>query len=300
MEPTSLRYHVWFAAKTLGGLLRRHSLHMKDTSEFEISELFDFTRDIESWDAFLKSEFNIPKSTRGNFTFAWRLQVIQFFRVMDALGFNYKNVLHVSSRLRFISCDMQGLGSSKLRFHSQLTSVCRRSKTTVVIQLLHTVSSEQFGTIYECEDEIAILGFKESFLDEMERAGSIAISHVVPSDRVSGSTQHASKEELVQQIRFAMVEGVGLRFGRVSGDLNPLHTLSFLANILGHRKSFAQGMLIVNVVANLLVSHAHQKEFFFKFIKPMYLGEDYCLNVYGDYFTVSSLENQIVCRGEFR
>lgn len=300
MEPKSLRYHAWFAAKTLGGLLRRHSLNNKDTSEFEITKEFDFAKDIENWEAFLKSEFNIPKATRGHFTFAWRFQVIQFFRVMDALGFNYKNVLHVSSLVRFIRRDTQALGDSKLRFHSKLNSVCRRSKTKVGLQFLHTVSSEQFGTIYECLDEIAILGFKEIFLNEREGAGRFQISHGAQSDRVSASTRGASKGNLAEQIRFTMTENVGSRFGRVSGDLNPLHTNSFLANVLGHKKAFAQGMLIVNVVVNHLVSRAHHKEYFFQFVKPMYLGEDYYLNIYDECFLVSSLDNQIVCTGEFK
>lgn len=300
VEKGSLRYSVWFLAKTIGGLIRRHGLNTTNISNFEVLEEFNFAKDIEHWEAFLKSEFDILKNTRGLVTFGWKLQVIHFFRVMDALGFNYKNVLHVSSRVRFLNCDTQAFENSKLQFHAQLTNIFRRSKTSVALQFLHTVQSENSETIYECFDEVAVLGFKETFLNEKERAGSFAGSNFAQIESDSLATPEAKKGERIGQIQFAMPEGVGIRFGKVSGDLNPLHTNPFLAKILGHRNAFAQGMLIVNVLVNQLFSYSNQKEFFFKFIKPMYIGENYCLSIYPEYFSVSAADNHIVCAGEFK
>ena len=300
METASLKYYIWFLTKTIGGLFRRHSFAIKNKSDFEVSKELCFLRDIKGWDEFLKSEFNFPKASRLSFTFAWRWQVIQFFRVMDALGFNYKNVLHVSSHLRFKYVDLQIFGESKLTFHSQVNSISRRSRSKVSLEFMHSVSSDKYGAIYECSDEVTILGFKETFLDELEKVGGILPANSGSLERLSEPLQSAKKDVHVIQNRFAMNENVGVRFGKVSGDLNPLHTNSFLARILGHKKAFAQGMLIVNVVSNYLFQYAQKGELFFRFVKPMYLGQEYCLNIYDGSFAVLSLDNLIVCDGKFK
>lgn len=90
-------------------------------------------------------------------------------------------------------------------------------------------------------------------------------------------------------------------FGRVSGDLNPLHTVPWLARRLGHRTGFLQGMCAFNLTATQLQRRipGSLTDLRMTFSRPFYQGERVTLNVLDGQFEWVDAQAKVLGYGAY-
>ena len=91
---------------------------------------------------------------------------------------------------------------------------------------------------------------------------------------------------------------MGLDYGRISGDMNPVHTCRLGAWLFGLKRPFLQGLALRNLVvrhlAELGVSVEHLK---LTFASPAYLGQTLLLVVDSGALEVHDAQGRLVAFG---
>jgi hypothetical protein len=91
----------------------------------------------------------------------------------------------------------------------------------------------------------------------------------------------------------------GMSFGLLSGDLNLVHAQVGLARLFGHRRPFAQGRYVANMVVALLARLAGRmpSRLSIRFCRPLFLGQEATLRHSEEAFEVLDAAGSLVAAG---
>ena len=104
------------------------------------------------------------------------------------------------------------------------------------------------------------------------------------------------------RVTFPLERDTGVRFGRVSGDMNPVHTTRIAARLFGYPRPFVQGLYTASMVLKTLTGRTTKSlsRFSIIFCNPAFLEQTMTLAWSDTEFEVWDEQDTIVACGEYR
>jgi hypothetical protein len=180
------------------------------------------------------------------FTFSAPAGVWALMQVLEEIGISFSRIMHMSSRLLMIHKD----GFNKNQHHSTYVHYLGarpHSKRAVLIRFQSIVKDVTGRDIMNLEDELYVAGLDEEFVKSLSMESEASVRR--SSKSKLANNPHADK------ITLSIPRNMGQKYGKLSGDLNPLHISSIGARLFGHKKSFVQGLCTLNIIVAQLGRH---------------------------------------------
>jgi len=180
------------------------------------------------------------------FTFSAPAGVWALMQVLKEIGISFSRIMHMSSRLLMLNKE----GFSQNQHYSTYVhylGATPHSKRAVLIRFQSVVKDITGRDIMTLEDELYVAGLDEEFVK------SLAIDTQAQARRPSKS--QLLNNAMADRMELPIVKSMGQKYGKLSGDLNPLHISSLGARLFGHKTSFVQGLCTLNLIIAALGKH---------------------------------------------
>ena len=194
--------------------------------------------------------FGYEGSQPQAFTYSAPAGVWALMQVLQDLGVKFSRIMHLQTRLLLVSeqgfevgthytTSVRYQGARPLKGHS--VSLVFRSE-------VRDVTGRE---IMQLEDELFVGGLPDGFVAQLND-NQISMP--------AGKTDHLAlmNNPLADRIPVRIPRRLGSQYGKLSGDLNPLHISSIGARLFGHSSSFIQGLCTANLVLSTLGNHWQQ------------------------------------------
>ncbi|MHA7878704.1 MAG: MaoC/PaaZ C-terminal domain-containing protein [Saccharospirillum sp.] len=184
------------------------------------------------------------------FTYSAPAGVWALMQVLQDLGVKFSRIMHLHTRLLLVSekgfevgthytTSVRYQGARPLKGHS--VSLAFRSE-------VRDVTGRE---VMQLEDELYVGGLPDGFVDQLAN-NQVSL----PASKADQSALLSNP--LADRIPVRIPRRLGSQYGKLSGDLNPLHISSIGARLLGHSSSFIQGLCTANLILATLGNHWQQ------------------------------------------
>lgn len=180
------------------------------------------------------------------FTISAPAGVWALMQVLNEIGISFGRIMHMSSSLHMVNPIGFQLNNHYATY-VYYQGVKAHSKRAVLIRFLSVIKNVTGQEIMQLEDELYVAGLDEEFVEQLNLTSET-------------TNRKASKSQLVNntmadRLPLSIARNMGQRYGKLSGDLNPLHISSIGARLFGHKSSFIQGLCTLNLVVSKLGQH---------------------------------------------
>lgn len=289
-----LRYAGRYWTATLRNLLSEHRLHTGCVGRYaapvQISE-----RLLRRWHAL----FGTDGSTPVPFIYCQSVGTLLYTRVFADLGFNFRHLLHLQHATTHVAgpADCARAHRQELVCSLQGAWCLNGGKALIAVRTEIRRPADEGGALLAVQDDrflirglpatdLAVLGCDLQTLEELQglRERRPQIDPATPGARV---------------VALPLAADLGRRYGRVSGDFNPVHTGGMLGRLFGVRRPFLQGLGLRNaVVRELTALGLPLGEVKMCFVSPAYLGQTLRLVVLGGRFELIDEAGRVVACGQ--
>lgn len=289
-----LRYAGRYWAATVRNLLSEHRLHTGRVGRYaapvQVSE-----RLLRRWQALFGSDGSTP----APLGYGQSVGTLLHARIFADLGFNFRHLLHLQhatthvaspadcarSRRQELVCSLQGAwclngGKALIAVRTEIRRPADDGGALLAVQ------DDRFLIRSLPATDLAVLGCDLRALDDLQglRERRPQLDPASPGARV---------------VALPLAADLGRRYGRVSGDLNPVHTGGLVARLFGVRRPFLQGLGLRNAVVHELTALGLPLgELKMCFVSPAYLGQTLRLVVLGGRFELVDAQGRVVACGQ--
>ena len=180
------------------------------------------------------------------FTFSAPAGVWALMQVLEEIGISFSRIMHMSSRLLMLN--KQGFQADQhYSTFVRYLGATPHSKKAVLIRFQSLVKDITGKDIMTLEDELYVAGLDEELVKNLTLGSNAQIRRP--------SKSQLKNNALADKIDLKIERSMGQKYGKLSGDLNPLHISSIGARLFGHKKSFVQGLCTLNLVISALGKH---------------------------------------------
>ncbi|KQW52057.1 MULTISPECIES: MaoC/PaaZ C-terminal domain-containing protein [unclassified Roseateles] len=269
--------HYWPA--TVMNLLRRHRLRAT-VDEPRLSAPVSIPPALRrDWQALFDADAACPLLVNQS------VGTLLYTRLFGQLGLNFRRLLHVQHRTEY------RVGPETFAAAAQQSLVCEldgcwrlaEDKGLVVLRTqIHLPAAEGGGLLAAVEDRFVI---RHVPTHDWAQLPPLDDRHAQRD--LSGLRRRRPGIDVAaagtRVLPLQLPADLGRRYGRVSGDHNPVHTTALAARLFGLPRPFAQGLAL----RNLIVSELHRlqaplQRLQLTFAQPAYLGQTLRLVLRGD------------------
>lgn len=286
------RYARTYAKAALGNLLGGHRLHA-DAARRYAAPVHISERLARRW----RAVFDVPARAATCVPLLTNQSVgtLIYAQLFADLGINLRHLLHLRHRTTHTACVAACTRSRQQQLECHVQRVLRLGEDRVLVEVRTLVRDPQGSLLAEIED-----GFVVNKLPPADLAG-------LPSDRALlrellglrrrlPNLSTTQGEALVSEM--LVPADMGLAYGRLSGDMNPVHTSRLGARLFGLKRPFLQGLGLRNlVVRHLAELGVPTQGLQLTFAKPALLGQALLLVVDGVELEVHDAEGRLVAYG---
>jgi len=280
-----LRYQALYYSQAVPALLRQQRITFKRDLRTEFR--FKLTPKLrqEYASLFGSSEHSVP------YTYHWPCSVLAFLDTMNRMGVAYKNILHLtfSQKVRrddpFKSDGVYFVTTSfdRLRPYSQ-DKLVFEGKTTV---------SDGNGVVLTNKNRILV---KNVTPGDWKKLGMEPDSKL----KTKLQKQFALTDEISQSSELFFPPSMGQNFGKISGDLNPVHLSPLLARFFGYSQPFLQGLGTANaLIAQLANLHKSPRHIKILFTQPVLLGKKMTFKISSDFISLQCSNGKDLVVGHY-
>lgn len=241
---SGLAYATRFYMKVFQSLKQSESLDLGARLPPLKTHWFLSDATVRRWQSLFHYHAGLPQA----FTYSAPAGVWALMQVLEDLGIKFSRIMHLNTRLQLLSgrgfeigahytTSVHYQGARPLKAHS------------VVLTFRSDVRDVTGQDIMQVQDELYVRGLPEAFVRELP---------VSPGPVRARDNGELARNPLADHLPLRISRRLGGQYGRLSGDLNPLHISSLGARLLGHQGSFVQGLCTANLVLATLGNHWRQ------------------------------------------
>lgn len=221
-----------------------------------------------------------------------------YTRLFGQLGLNFRQLLHVQHRVEHAGSPEAFAAAERQELVCSLQGCWRLAddKALVVLQTeIHRPADEGGARLAVVEDRFMIRRVPRvdwEQLPALEGRGGLR--------ELLGLRKRRAELDAAQglAIELPLAADLGSRYGRVSGDHNPVHTTALAARLFGLPRPFAQGLALRNlIVAALHRIEAPLQSLQLTFAQPAYLGQTLSLVLQDERFELLDARQQVIAFG---
>ena len=281
--------HYWPA--TLLNLLRPHRLRASVTrprlgAPVHIPDALRL-----AWEALFDARADCPLLVNQS------VGTLLYTTLFRQLGLNFRHLLHVRHRTEHVA------GAAALAAARQQSLVCELQgcwrlgddKGLVVLdtQILRP-RSEGGGLLARVEDGFIIRRVPRADREHLPPLEDRALLR----DLLGLRKRRSLLDGAARRLPLHLAPDLGRRYGRVSGDHNPVHTTTAAARLFGLPRPFAQGLALRNLIAAELHRHGMPLQSLqLSFAQPAYLGQTLSLVEQGGQFELLDAGGRVLAFG---
>ncbi|MGO9602043.1 MAG: cyclic nucleotide-binding domain-containing protein [Candidatus Binataceae bacterium] len=179
------------------------------------------------------------------FTFHTTVGTMALMRVVGDVGVNFKNLMHLKCEMGMATGHPMEPGRT-YRLAGQIEDIIALRDDRVAVVCASRVYDETGFRVRTGRDFFVILNLEPEYVEGLRAAKRYG--HIDAAEFQALASREAQLNNAARRISIEVPEDMGLRYGKVSGDLNPVHTTRVAAKILGHPRPFVQGLCTANYI----------------------------------------------------
>ena len=242
----------------------------------------------DRWERF----FGATPGTRPPLTYYARPGVEALRRIVASLGFD--SCLHLQSTARY--CAPAVSVPQHLSLRVELAHVLPLAPTRAGLVVDVEVSTGEGERLQAVREVFGVFGLDEGWWDGVVPATLLAMS--APASTVLLRRPPRRTGE-ISRASIGIPTDLGVRYGRLSGDMNP-HVTPAGAARAGFRRPFLQGLCTANLVVTELTRRGTLERFSVLFARPVEVGQSVELLLHDDGFELRDETGRLVAFGEHR
>lgn len=279
-------YKFQFLYKSIRGLTKRQKISTGVNKIYKVG--FNINEEeYQKWQQTFETG-----SKEVNFSFYLKSSTALFLKFTKDLGVNYKNVLHLRNELEY---EKEGhvFMPGKYKNAAWVSSIIPAGKKNLIIKFSSKVKNEQNELVLKNVDYFMIKNVDKQTMADVKASANTKINYrrwLIPSK---------IEESQAITAEISVPADMGIKYGKVSGDMNMVHTTTFFAKIFGFKKAFVQGLCTANYVLTNSPFDRNFTDFSINFSKPVYTDSTIKI-VYGkDHYQVMDEKNQVLAHGTY-
>ncbi|HYX38012.1 MAG TPA: MaoC/PaaZ C-terminal domain-containing protein [Oligoflexus sp.] len=219
-----------------------------------------------------------------------------FFTCVSRLGIDFKTIMHLASEVHFRDICFQFEAERTYHYQARIVDVKPfpghgRGILEIEVQIL---DGDEVKLVHV--DRLFFRGVPSAVYEKM-------VAQKAPEAKYNGMSRRASALASNYESRtlFHVGRKLGVQYGMLSGDLNPIHTVELVSRLFRHPGSFIQGLCATNLVLSLLKDSCGLDVGRMEaiFASPLFCGQNYYLLVEGSRFEVVDDHNHVKVFGDF-
>lgn len=298
LKPVKGSEYPRYYSRLMVNLLRRQKLALPN-SGYPFAAAFEFPATLKAkWDNLFLVNPQHPKPLQMIYN---RLSRDYLFEALSKMQLNFANIMQLGIDVELSRPFTGFVPTQHYHYASTLKEVLHLNHDRALLNFRSVVSDDEGEPIVTQKDTMILCNLKKS---DVERLDKIAEVHGETSDQYRGLSKlepEISLEDASWSGRYFLSNDTGMRYGVVSGDLNPLHTAKLFSKLLGHRGSFVQGAFTANLALKFLMNDMHLpvKSMSVIFTRPAYSGQMVTFVVKGNRFELHCQRHKLLAKGHF-
>jgi len=287
-------FHYW----GLKSVIKKQRLLYPKKDRVQNQYTFKLTKKyIKEWNNLYGMDSN-AQNLYLTYQWPWVIQGLMETLIPD-LGVNLKNYLHIGQEGKFLNTFTLG---HKYIVTNRLLDVCATERDRIIIISETNVIEDTGKEIYSCIDYSWVGNMSKKdmlLLQESTYYNQMSIDPVVEIGKRMKNPKLVNKSQY-KTLKLYFNEKMGIRFGFVSGALNPTHTYKSLSPLFGHKKPFVQGMCTGNIIIKAFTQDLNEilEECSMFFCGKIFLPQVLELRYNEDDYELFSRDNKVVAYGK--
>jgi acyl dehydratase len=287
-----LRYGFAYWSATLASLLTTHRLKAPREQRYTADAIIS-----ERLSAKWHSLFDVKPEDTDPIPFLYYQSVgtLLYTRIFADLGINFRNLLHVKHETLHLMAPSACASVRRNRLDCGLKHVKRLGKDKALVSLETHIYGPGETPLSVVQDSFLIRKLPSHDLNNLDSDATAVWEmralrvRAAELDMRTEGTRHCS---------MSVTPDMGRSYGKVSGDMNPVHTTRLGARLFGLPRPFLQGLGVRNLtIRHLARMGVPLDHLSLTFASPAYLGETLNLIVRDGRFEVQDSRRCIVAHG---
>jgi CRP-like cAMP-binding protein/acyl dehydratase len=294
-----------YYAEALRGVLRPHRLTVADPPPLFEDDFSYTAAERDRWYAL----FGVRDASAAMpFTYFTTSGTLALMRIVRELGVNFRHLLHLRSEIQLNPEGRVLAPGERYRCTYRLRDIVRLRADRAALVVKTDVHDGAGRLMLSEQDYFIIKNLPARSVDALDGA--------TPFARRSASAQlppmgkrvprlapnHAEGDASVSRTTLSFGPGMGVAYGRVSGDMNLVHTTALAARLFGYRRPFVQGLCTANHVLRALTEAAAGSppaRLTIDFCRPVPVGSEMALYTADGQFELLDAQHNVAACGSW-
>lgn len=231
------------------------------------------------------------------FTYHTTVGTMALMRLVGDVGVNFKNLMHLKSEMNMAPGHVMRAGEA-YRLASQIEDIIALRDDRVALVCASRVYDSSGNRVRSYRDFFIILNLEPEYIETLR---SIKAYGHLDAGEFHGLASREPKlgNPDAKRVTIEVPEGMGFEYGKVSGDLNLVHTTRLAARLFGHPRPFIQGLCTANYALRHLTSaYGPPESLRITFAKRVFVGQQVELLYTRNEFEVCDLKGSLLAFGE--
>lgn len=234
------------------------------------------------------------------FTYHTASATMALMKIVADVGVNFRHLMHLHTEMTF------GAGGGleadcTYRAQYQLRDIVRLRSDRVALVTSTLVEREAGGHSYAQKDYFVIKGLAPEYMAALKKARGYGKENCAALISLTKRKPRLADGPGIASCPIAIGPEMGRAYGRVSGDMNLVHTTAVAAKMFGYARPFVQGLCTANAVLKALTEHCSValQRFTVSFCRPVYLDQVVRLRLAEGVYEVCDASGALLAFGDW-
>jgi CRP-like cAMP-binding protein len=237
---------------------------------------------------------------RTPFTYHSMVGTLALMQLVGDIGVNFKNLMHLKSEMSLAPNRWMGPGQT-YRFNVKIEAVLPLRDDRVAVVCASKVDDETGKRVGSYRDFFIILKLKPDYVESAQKVRGCDHLDQGQFHNLANRQSKLTSVPGITSIGIDVPKRMGLSYGKISGDLNLVHTTRLAAALFGHPRPFIQGLCTANyVLRHLTAVLGPPVDLHITFARRVFIGERIQLLFSRSEFEVCDSRGAVLAFGDFK